>query len=231
MTGLTEQDYMQLHAYFDGELTEAEASQLANEVAQNPELADELNELGLFHQAVEASFEATAAAIPQARFEQIWDEVERTLDADSRLQQAADASGSWWSRFGSLLRPFGIPAAAVGGVAAAFYLFVGSTPQPTPEVAENKVVEEASNGPVETAPVEALQEPEKAMASSSDTLAQKDDAPEPFPAPAPGVAEFERIDFGVSRGQVGMIEGKSGTVTVVFLHEDDDEPASGERTL
>ncbi len=229
MSGHTEQDYLQLHAYFDGELTGPEASLLADEVAQNPEFADELKELGLFHQVVEASFDSVAQAVPQARFEQIWDEVERTLDADARLQQAADASGSWWTRIGSLLRPFGIPAAAVGGVAAAFYLFVGNAEQTEPQIAENKVAEEASNGPAETKSSEPQPEPAKQMAANPDTLAQKP-ADEPFPAPAPGVAEFKQLEFGVSRGHVGTLEGKSGTVTVVFLNED-EEPASGERPL
>lgn len=231
MTELTEQQYMQLHAYFDGELTGDDASSLAAEVAQDPELADELAELGLFSQVVNASFDATAAAVPEARFEQIWDEVERTLDRDSRLQQAADSSVSWWARIGSILRPFGIPAAAVGGVAAAFYFFVGGAEQTQPQIAENKVVEEASKEPAHTDAASDRTNSGKPVNKSltqPGALAHKE-ANEPFPAPAPGVAEFERIDFGVSRGQVGTLEGKSGTVTVVFLHE--DEPSSGERPL
>ncbi|MEZ4430180.1 MAG: hypothetical protein R3A51_21065 [Nannocystaceae bacterium] len=87
-------------------------------LADDPELKAELAELGLLRQAVITSLEAEAAAVPEARFEQIWDEIERTFDRDSRV--AAGRGRAAVDLVADRPEPPGVwgPVLAVGGVAA-----------------------------------------------------------------------------------------------------------------
>lgn len=195
-----------VHAYFDGEAEPEERAAIEALLVKEPEAKATLVELDLLRRAVAASFDAEADKIPEARFEQIWDEIDRTLDRDARLQRAADVNVSLWSRIGAVLRPLWAPAAAAVGVAAAVAIFVsrsdgGDATGNTPPVVASKQV---------AAP------PAVVAASAED--------------PVLGEAEIQRIEFGGRSGRIDRIEGERGVMTVIWVTEDDEQTDS-ERSL
>lgn len=204
----------QLHAHFDGELSGGERSEVESVLAADPDLRATLGELQLLRQVVVASMDAEAAAIPDARFEQIWDEVDRTLDRDARLQQAADTNVSIWSRLAAFMRPLWAPTLATAAVAAAVMFYVESQPG----VDANKPVQVASKAPasVEVAPT-----------PPTPTLSEGAIA---FETPANNEAEIQRIEFGGKSGRIDRIEGKQAVTTVIWVTEE-DENSDGERSL
>ena len=64
----------------------------------------------------------------------------------------------------------------------------------------------------------------------SDASPAPEDTYGPFPAPNEEAAQIEQIEFGGNGGRIGQIEGKTGTVTVIWVTEDED-PADSERAL
>ena len=194
-----------VHAYFDGEVEPEERASIEALLARAPDAKTTLVELDLLHRAVAASFDAEADKIPEARFEQIWDEIDRTLDRDARLQRAADVNVSLWSRIGAVLRPLWAPAAAAVGVAAVVALLVsrgdGDAAGNTPPVVASKQV---------AAP------PAVVAAAAED--------------PVLGEAEIQRIEFGGRSGRIDRIEGERGVMTVIWVTEDDEQTDS-ERSL
>jgi len=207
-----------LHAYFDGELPAEERA--AVEAALTGDAQATLGELALLRQTIVVGREAEAEKIPEARFEQIWDEVERTLVRDARLQQAANADTSLWSRISAFMRPLWAPTAAMAGVAAAALIYINSgDAEPT----ENTSVSVASK---DEPAQEAAQDP-MPLTPQDDMLAAKveDDA-----APANNEAEIQRIEFGGKTGRIDRIENTQGITTVIWISEDDETPDS-ERSL
>src|SRR5690606_31426380 len=97
-----------------------------------------------------AGLEAEAAAVPEARFEQIWDEIERTLDRDLRLQKAPEPAPSMWARFRGLLRPLAVPVAsgaAIAGLIAVLWSGQGAN-ETAPDAAPTVAVKPAPERPV-----------------------------------------------------------------------------------
>ena len=211
-----------LSAYFDGELEPAERQEVEQWLAHDAASHATLTELGVMRQAIDASLAAEAAKVPQARFEQIWDEIDRTLDRETAAHMPAVAAPSLWARMLGVLRPAWVPVAAVGGVAAVLIVVVSSgavTPANTDTVVASKAAQTAPEVPV--APViPVIAGPALAVAPD----------PEPsFPAPDMHEAEIERIEFGGKNGRIGTIEGKRGTTTVIWVSDDDAAP--GQRSL
>ena len=211
-----------LSAYFDGELEPAERQEVEQWLAHDAASHATLTELGVMRQAIDASLAAEAAKVPQARFEQIWDEIDRTLDRETAAHMPAVAAPSLWARMLGVLRPAWVPVAAVGGVAAVLIVVVSSgavTPANTDTVVASKPAQTAPEVPV--APViPVIAGPALAVAPD----------PEPsFPAPDMHEAEIERIEFGGKNGRIGTIEGKRGTTTVIWVSDDDAAP--GQRSL
>lgn len=208
----------QLHAYFDGELSNAERAEIESQLATDPELRTSRTELTLLREVVVASLDAEGAGVPDARFEQIWDEVERTLDRDVRLQQAADTNVSIWSRLASFMRPLWAPAAATAAVAAAVLIYV----QSGGEGDANKPAQVASKDPPAPPVVAAPEPPARGEDGGSAVIA--------FEMPNNNEAEIQRIEFGGKSGRIDRIEGKQAVTTVIWVTEE-DETSDSERSL
>lgn len=202
----------QLSAYFDGELEPAERAEVEQWLARDAAGRATLAELGVMRDAIGASVAAEAARVPEARFEQIWDEIDRALDRETAAHQPAIASPSLWTRMLGVLRPVWVPVAAVAGVAAVALVFVnGGAVTP-------------ANSPAEVASKDAPKQllPAPALAAVPEVEAV-------FPAPDMREAEIERIEFGGKNGRIGTIEGKRGTTTVIWVSDEDAGP--GKRSL
>ncbi|MCA9691654.1 MAG: hypothetical protein KC636_18760 [Myxococcales bacterium] len=214
-----------LDAYFDAELAASQRDEFEQMLADDPELKAELAELGLLRQAVITSLEAEAAAVPEARFEQIWDEIERTFDRDSRLQQAADAPPSIWSRIARSLRPAWGPVLAVGGVAAAAVFFLARTPAPETANIDSKVASKDATPEVTAPKADKVTHPKSPATEPAPRLAADE-----FGQPSSEATEIQQIEFGGMGGRISQMEGEKGTVTVIWITEEED-PADSERSL
>ncbi len=212
MTRLAKVTEEQLSAYFDGELDPGERAQVEQWLARDAAGRATLAELGVMRDAITVSLDAEAAKVPAARFEQIWDEIDRALDRETAAHLPAAPVPSLWARMLGVLRPAWVPVAAVAGVAAIAIVFVSGgavTPTNSPELA-------ASN-PTPTSPVVA---PAPALVPEVEAV---------FPLPEMYEAEIERIEFGGKNGRIGTIEGKRGTTTVIWVSDEDAAP--GQRSL
>jgi anti-sigma factor RsiW len=206
MTGTEEQ----LSAYIDGELSPAERAEVDQWLARDAQARALVAEFGVLRGAVTAGLEAEAAKVPEARFEQIWDEIDRALDRETAAHPSTQPAPSLWSRMLGVLRPVWVPVAATAAVAAVVVGIVGSGaitrtsgPADQPAVASNEVA------------------PAAVLADSKAIV----DVDPIVPAPALGEAEIERIEFGGKAGRIGTIEAKRGTTTVIWISE--DEPPAG----
>lgn len=207
MTGTEEQ----LSAYIDGELSPAERAEVDLWLARDPKARALVAEFGLLRGAVAAGIEAEAAKVPEARFEQIWDEIDRALDRETSAQPVAQAAPSLWVRMLGVLRPVWVPVTATAAVAAVVVGVIGSGAITRTEGPTTQPAIAANVAAAPTAPVLA------------DSLSVELDPV--VPAPAFGEAEIERIEFGSKSGRIGTIEAKRGATTVIWISE--DEPPAG----
>ncbi len=220
----------QLSAYFDGELSPAERAEVEQWLAHDTGAASAgtsgpsgpsgravLAEFGLMRDALGASLNAEAARVPEARFEQIWDEIDRALDRDTAAHQPAAPNPSLWARALGMLRPVWIPVAATAGVAAVLIAVVNGGVVPTGETNTNTAELVASKP-----------EPLPAVAPAPVHVAAAEAEPL-FPEPDMREAEIERIEFSGKQGRIGTIEGKRGTTTVIWVS--DEDAGAGERSL
>jgi anti-sigma factor RsiW len=210
----------QLSAYFDGELSPAERAEVEQWLARDaaaPSGRAVLAELGLMRDALGASLSAEAARVPEARFEQIWDEIDRALDRDTAAHQPAAPSPSLWTRALAMLRPVWVPVAATAGVAAVLIAVVNGGAVPTDPSATNTAELVASKP-----------EPQPAVIPAPVLVAAAEVEPT-FPEPDMREADIERIEFSGKQGRIGTIEGKGGTTTVIWVSDEDD--GASERSL
>jgi hypothetical protein len=223
-----------LSAFFDDEL-EGESG-LAQAIASDPELTAKLADLQFMRSIVAGALEQQAERVPEARFEQIWDAFDRTLERESRLQDAADAPPGLWERLLAWARPLRVPLATVAAASVLMVVFaksIGSPEQgePTNEVASNTPEEAASEQPAEAqvgpSPAEAAKNPSLAIAPEP---AAPEGNLEALSNPEPGEAQIKRIEFGGRTGTISQIEGNRGTTTVIWVTED-EEPVDTERSL
>lgn len=233
----------QLSAFFDDELEGSASALVEAELARDEDLAASLADLSFMREMVVGDLEHQAERVPEARFEQIWDAFEATVERESRLQEAAEAPPALWDRFVAWVRPLRVPLAAVGAAAVLAVVFAKSVgfPDDPPEddVAANTPERPASDQP---APDEdAAAQPSKstpperpiadqAIAVAPDPEADTHPEPEMFPEPEPGEAEIRHIEFGGRGGTVTQVEGTRGTTTVIWVTED-DAPVDTERSL
>jgi negative regulator of sigma E activity len=225
---VTSQD---LSAYFDGELTPEHAEAIALALAEDPQLRSEHAELGLLRGTVCAALDAEAQAVPAARFEQIWDEIDRAIERDARLQAGANRNASIWTRLWAVLRPIRLPllAAAAAATIAVLVVRPGSDepnkPEDAPSVAEGSAPMPAA-APAVAPTVEpdrlAVKEPIDPAVPAFPT----DTKLPPMPVPETSEAEIHGIEFGGKHGRIS----NTGTVTVLYV-EEDETPTNSERSL
>jgi anti-sigma factor RsiW len=214
-----------LSAYFDEELTPEQAEAVALALAQSPELRDEHAQLGFLGGALRATLEAEAQAVPAARFEQIWDEIDRAIERDARLQAEANRNASIWTRLWAALRPVRVPALAAAGAAALAIVILGrgadepNKPESTPSVAEASPPAAEAAPPTQPDRV-AVEEPVARPAPSPESKLP------PMPVPETSEAEIHGIEFGGKHGRISH----TGTVTVLYV-EEDETPPNSERSL
>jgi anti-sigma factor RsiW len=209
-----------LHMYFDDELDDGEKEEFAREVDRDPELRRHLEQMGTMRDLVSRSLELRAGDVPRARFEQIWDEIDRSIESEQRAARAA-VPESIWTRLLAAFRPFRMPvlaAAAAAAVALVVVQFTGPSdvnhgPQIASETPAPQKSPDAAPTP-EPAPRIAVAPPEPAP------------APEAFPAPKAAAAEIHSIEFGGKGGRISQ----NGTVTVLYV-EEGDSPQKSERSL
>lgn len=234
MTTPTHEIDERLSAYFDGELDGEEG--LARAIEADPELAAALADLQFMRTLVTGALEQQAERVPEARFEQIWDSFDRTVERESRLQEAADTPPSLWSRLLAWARPLRVPlatAAAASVLALVLAKSIGSPEgETTDTVASNTPEDAASEQPADARPASDQAQPR----APGPTIAVVPNPPaadptlEALSTPQPGEAQIKRIEFGGHTGTISQIEGNRGTTTVIWVTED-EEPVDTERSL
>lgn len=238
----------QLCAYFDGELEGSMRALVEAELERDGELAAKLADLSFVRELVVGDLERQSERVPEARFEQIWDNFEQTLERESRLQEAAEQPPTVWERLFAWARPLRMPIAAVGAAGLLVFVFARSAGAPSeqedPTVVANTQAEPASEaepsasqargshlgphlGPPLGRPMAPNPEPDR-VAIAPEPSPPVD--PEMFPQPEPGEAEIRRIEFGGQAGTISQVEGARGTTTVIWV-TDDEAPADSERSL
>lgn len=222
---VTSQD---LSAYFDEELTPEQAEAVALALAEDPRLSSEHAELGMLGGVLRSALDAEAQAVPAARFEQIWDEIDRAIERDARLQAEANRNASIWTRLWAALRPVRVPVLAAAAAAAVAIVVLGRGADAPNNLADTPSVAEAPQ-PTPTAPVVAppaqpdrlaLEAPAEPAPSASDAKLP------PMPVPQSNEAEIHGIEFGGKQGRISH----TGTVTVLYV-EEDETPPNSERSL
>jgi hypothetical protein len=227
----------QLSAYFDDELEPSMRELVEAELERDAGLAAKLADLSFMRTMVVGDLEQQADRVPEARFEQIWDSFEQTLERESRLQEAAEEPPTVWQRLIAWASPLRVPIAAVAAAGLLVFVFARSAGDPEQgdeTLASNTQDESPSDAePSPRAPQLApvpTPEPEPAdrVAIAPEPSPQVD--PEMFPQPEPGEAEIRRIEFGGQTGTISQVEGARGTTTVIWVTEDEG-PADSERSL
>jgi negative regulator of sigma E activity len=223
----------QLSAYFDDELDDGVRASVEAQLERDPELAARFADLVFMRTMVAGDLEHQAERVPEARFEQLWDSFEDTLERESRLQEAAEAPPKWWQRLREWARPVRVPLAAAAAVGALAFVIARSVGAPSDgsesEVVANTQDDAASDGQPEgqsPGPTVGPVEPKIAVAPNP----APESEPEVFPQPEPGEAEIRRIEFGGQTGTISQVAGSRGTTTVIWVTEDED-PVDSERPL
>jgi negative regulator of sigma E activity len=219
-----------LAAYFDGELSGAEAEAVERAIGEDPELKAEFEQLGLIGGLVSHGLARKANQVPQARFEQIWDEIDRAIAREGAVGESKDLGPSLWARLWAAFRPLRWPVAAAAA-ATAITVFVVGQGDSDPNKDEIVAVEP---GPPTTTPNDGAAGPEKMPTPQDTKVAENLTPPSPAepeelaPMPVPDTADVEihNIELGGGGGRIS----KSGTVTVLYV-EEEAEPADSERSL
>lgn len=201
----------ELQAYFDGELTPQNARRIEASLERDPAMRSQLSQMGAMQRLVSRSMEMRAAEVPRARFEQIWDEIDRTIAKEAATPAAAP---SFWSRVSAAFKPLRMPVMVAAGAAAVALIGLrlgtgdpvnqGGGVASVPEVAP--VQPEATPAPAPPKPV-------------TPAIA------EAFPAPKAAEAEIHGVEFGGKNGRISH----TGVVTVLYV--EDDTAQKSERSL
>jgi anti-sigma factor RsiW len=202
-----------LQLLFDRELDDGEAATVAAEIDNDEEMKRHLAQLGVLRQLVAKSLEQEAAALPAARFAQVWDRIDREIDRD---QAGATEPTPLWTRLRAAFGRLRTPVLVAAGAAAVTALVLRMM---APD--ETNKVDDIASVPEPVTPEPA---PQPMPTPPSTKIAKTE--PESFPAPKAGDAEIHGIEFGGKQGRISQ----TGTLTVVYV-EEDEEPKPSERSL
>ncbi len=224
---VTEQE---IHAYFDDELDADRTHAVRAALDADPLLHTEYEQLGGLRNTVAASLQAKAEAVPSARFEQVWDEIDRAIERDERLQSEADRNASVWTRMWAAFKPVRVPVFAAAAAALVTVIVV----QPgSDETNISPAVASVDEEPTPSTPVEptANSVPSTPLVADSKATPAVPSPPKPAPKTSPmtvpdaSEAEIHGIKFGRGGGRIS----NTGTITVLYV--EDEEPADSERSL
>lgn len=232
-TGVSHQD---LQRYFDDDLTGSENQELVAQFESEPALKAELEQLELLRGLVVRSSQAQAELVPQARFEQVWSEVERAIERDAREERAQRVSRSVWGRLWGAVKPLRVPVLAAAGVAAAAVLVVAYSdlmgnvaPSQIADASPRDVTaadETSSEQAIAATPPRAPVPRRPSSGAGALELEEPVDDGVQFTPPKPGDAELHNVEFAGRNGRVAQ----TGTVTVLYV-EEEVEPKDSERSL
>ena len=194
-----------LLSYLDGEMSPDARRAMEDRLERDDALRARVDlasdELGALGALVVGSLESEADAVHEARFEQIWDAVEREISRDAEAAEAPPTASGPWARIVDWLRPARLPLGlAAAGAAAALVLVVVRGPgDPASTVAQGPEDSDATQ-------TEKVAEPAMETAPAPDTRIADADAPpaslpEPLPVPDSNEADVERIEFGGASGR------------------------------
>jgi len=229
-----------LAAYFDGEASDDEASAIREVIDNDPELAAELEQLGVMAELTAASLQEAAADVPQARFEQIWDQIDRAIDEDERKAVPTAPPAGLWDRLKAAFAPVKWPvaAAAAAAVVTVFVMRTGGNEGASDPMADrgankapgiSSMPETADDGSSkDNAPT-----PPKVSPAPDNRLAERMPAPEPADAvaqPLAPVPQDSKVELHEIEGMGNDVRISNGTVTVLYV-EEDIEDGSSERSL
>ena len=232
-----------LAAYFDGEASESEASAIRQAIENDPELVAELEQLGVMAELTAASLQDAAADVPQARFEQIWDQIDRAIEEDERKAVPTAPPAGLWDRLKAAFAPVKWPmaAAAAAAVITVFVMRTGDNEGASEPLADRGPDRGANKAPGISSMPETADDgskrdnaptPPKVSPAPDDRLAQR--TPEPEPAevakPLAPVPEDSRVELHEIEGSGNDVRISNGTVTVLYV-EEDIEDESSERSL
>ncbi len=212
-----------LHAYFDDELPSEQRAEVESQLARDPALKREIDELAFLRKAVVVGLEREAQGVPAARFAQMWDEIDRNLDRDVRLRRETERQASPWSRLGSWVRSARAPVLVA---AAAAILVLVLKPKQADESSANNP-ERVASGVEERMPTPNVQSDTRVADAS---IASDDVDTEVLAIPESNEADIQRIEFGGKTGRISTLEGRRGTTTVIWVTEDEGS-ADSERPL
>jgi hypothetical protein len=220
-----------LQAYFDDELGPGERDQMAAQLQADEELAGEVESLAFMRELVVGTLEREGEEVPQARFEQIWDEFDASVSREERMRHTTETTApSLWDRVGRLFSVVKVPL-AVGAAAAAVVALTVVMPSSPSNPANDVAAAGANNGdggaskPATEAPTpDASPEPRLAVAPEPEPMEDE------FSSPTSNEATIERLEFGGRSGTISHIQGTRGTTTVIWVQED-AQPLDTERSL
>lgn len=217
-----------LQLFFDGELTGAEAQELAAQIDSEPELRRQLDQMGVVRDLVAGGLERKAQEIPEARFEQLWDEIDRAIEADASARDATGHDASVWVRLRAAFASVRLPVLAAAGATALALVIVQNlgTSDDANKADEVASVEQPEAEATSLRPAGDPPEPmpPRNAIASAPTSAEPES---PFPEPRPAEADIHTIEFGGKNGRIG----RTGTVTVLYVEEDIEEDNDSERSL
>lgn len=204
-------DVSELQSFFDRELDPSSARRVEASLERDPAMRNQIAQMGAMQRLVSRSMEMRAAEVPRARFEQIWDEIDRTISKEATTPAAAP---SFWSRVWAAFKPLRVTALVAAGAAAVAVIGL--------RIGSADPVNQADS--IASVP-EVAPQPEVKPAPSPSKPAAPPAIAEAFPAPKAADAEIHGVEFGGKNGRISH----TGVVTVLYV--EDDTAQKSERSL
>ncbi len=204
----------QVSALFDSELDEATSAEVERALADDPMLSEDLEDFGHLKRAIVADLEREASEVPGARFEQVWDEIERGIAASTA--ESVQENRGLRGLFETLLSGWRAPL-TVGAAACVVAVVVFRGPSDGDDgglVATAPDAVETAGPAAEAPPTPGVKEAPPAAG----TLVSYE-RPEVFDG------EVEAVEFSGVRGQILQITDQEGTQRglTIWIDEIEDE--------